>query len=57
MPMSSSVPNGVTMPASFITANKSTPDPKVPVYVNGQLTVGQTPPLTAGENCAPGAAP
>jgi len=32
----------------------STPDPNIPVYVNGQLAFGQTPSTTADENCGPG---
>ena len=32
----------------------STPDPYIPVYVNGQLAYGQTPPLTADEGCGSG---
>jgi endoglucanase len=32
----------------------STPDPYIPVYVNGQLAYGQTPPLTADESCGSG---
>jgi hypothetical protein len=31
----------------------STPDPYIPVYVDGTLAYGQTPSLTADENCAP----
>ena len=29
----------------------STPDPYIPVYINGQLSYGQTPSLTADEGC------
>ncbi len=32
----------------------STPDPYIPVYLNGKLAYGQTPPVTADEGCAPG---
>jgi hypothetical protein len=32
----------------------STPDPNIPVYVNGQLAYGQTPPLTGDESCGGG---
>ena len=32
----------------------STPDPYIPVYVNGQLAYGQTPSLTADEGCGSG---
>ncbi|MBR7838737.1 glycoside hydrolase family 9 protein [Actinospica durhamensis] len=31
----------------------SSPDPYIPVYVNGTLAYGQTPSLTADEGCAP----
>jgi endoglucanase len=31
-----------------------TPDPNIPVYLNGKLTYGQTPSTTADEGCAPG---
>jgi hypothetical protein len=33
---------------------QATPDPNIPVYVNGQLVFGQTPPLTGDENCGSG---
>jgi endoglucanase len=32
----------------------STPDPYIPVYINGQLVYGQTPSTTADESCGPG---
>jgi hypothetical protein len=32
----------------------STPDPNIPVYVNGQLAFGQVPSTTADENCGSG---
>jgi endoglucanase len=31
----------------------STPDPYIPVYVNGSLVYGQTPPTTADDSCSP----
>lgn len=31
----------------------TTPDPYIPVYVNGTLAYGQTPSLTADDSCAP----
>jgi hypothetical protein len=32
----------------------STPDPYIPVYLNGKLAYGQTPPVTADEGCVAG---
>lgn len=32
----------------------SAPDPYIPVYINGQLVYGQTPPTTADESCSSG---
>jgi endoglucanase len=32
----------------------TTPDPNIPVYLNGKLAYGQTPSTTADEGCAPG---